>query len=162
MSFEIDAEVRYGDALLAAMTQFRRRSRTLLWGYGTLVAGFAVAGWISGSPAIWWGVLAMAILGALPPILMTWLTWRDFRASGGKALRTRYRVCESGVEVRAAGRVDWLTWEDIWQAGETRSSFLLSPTPHEQYIIPKRCCGECVAAQLRSVLRSVASLAERG
>lgn len=162
VSFEIDVEVRYADALLGAMTQFTRRSRTLLWGYGTVVAGFAVAGWISGSSAIWWGVLVMAIVGALPPMLMTWLTWRDYRARGGKALRMRYHVCESGVEVRAAGRVDWLTWEDVWQAGETRSSFLLSPTPYEQYVIPKRCCGERVVAQLRNVLRSVASHAARG
>ncbi len=144
------------------MAQFARRARTPLRGSWVLLGGMAVAGWLSGSPAIGWCALAMATLGGLPPILVAWPTWRDFRARGGKPLRMRYHVCDSGIEVRAAGRIDWLTWENLWEAGDTRRSFLLSPTPREQYVISKRCCGERAATQLRGMPRNIGSLAAHG
>lgn len=67
----------------------------------------------------------------------------------------RYHVC-------ATGRIDWLTWEDLWEAGKTRRSFLLSPTPREQYVIAKRCCSEGAVTELRDMLRNVSSLAASG
>ena len=153
-SLAIDAEIRYSDALLAGAAQFVRRARPGLAVYGLLLAASA-AGWLAGSAVSGWVALALAAAGAALPGAMAWLVRRDFRARGGKPLRLRYHVCGSGIEVQAPGRSDWLAWDDLWDVGETRRSFLVSPAPGEQYVIPKRCCGESVAGRLRETLRAL-------
>lgn len=157
----IDAEIRYSDALLAGAAQFVRRARSGLAVYGLLLAA-STAGWLAGSGASGWAAFALAAAGAALPGLMAWLVRRDFRARGGRPLRLRYYVCGSGIEVQAPGRCDWLAWDDLWEAGETRRSFLVSPGPGEQYVIPKRCCGAAMAGRLRETLLALGPASRRG
>lgn len=160
-SFEIVAEVRYADALLAALSQFRRRAPVALVIYGLALAASLAGSWVTGGAFFWLAGVAGA-LGCATVALVAWTTHRDFQRSGGRPLRMRYHVCSSGVEIRAAGRGDWVAWEDLWDAGETSRSFLLSPAPGEHYVIPKRCCDSAAASRLREALRGGASLAIRG
>ncbi len=150
-TFEILAEVRYGDALHGALAQFARRARAALAVYGASV-GLAVAAAAIWGGAVTWAAAVAAAPGCLALALACWLTRKDFRKSGGRPRRLLYRVAASGVEIRAAGRSDWIAWEDLWDVGETRRSFLLSPGPGQQYVIPKRCCRGSTPARLREAL----------
>ena len=152
-SFEIVAEVRYSDALFAALAQFRRRAPIALAVYA-VVFGLSAAGALTVGGRYVWLATFLAVAAAGLVSLVGWLTFRDFRSAGGRPLRMRYHVCGSGVEIRAAGRGDWVAWDDMWDAGETGRSFVLSPSPGEQYVIPKRCCDKETAAGLRQTLRS--------
>ena len=160
-SFEIVADVRYSDALFAALAQFRRRARVILVLYAASLAASVVGSWIVGGLYAW---LAVAMVGTGIGLvsLIAWLTFVDFRRSGGRPVRMRYHVCGSGVEIIAAGRGDWVTWEDLWDAGETSRSFVLSPSPGEQYVIPKRCCDREAAAGLRQAFRGSGAVPTRG
>lgn len=160
-SFEIAAEIRYGDALAAALSQCWRRAPTALAVYLTGLVALIVAGWLSRGELAW-----LAVVGAAPgvaAIAFVAATARlDFKRGGGRPLRMRYHVCGSGVEIRAARRSDWIAWDDLWGASETRRSFLLSPSPGEQYVIPKRCCDAGRAEALRELLgHALASRAGR-
>lgn len=160
-SFEIVAEVGYADALLGTLAQFLRRARPLLRAYAAVLAAALLAAWLAAGPLLWLPAL-LAAAGASAVAGAAWQARRDFRRSGGKPLRMRYHFCGSGIEIRAAGRGDWVAWEDVWDAGETRRSFLLSPGPGEQYVIPKRCCDADALAGLREALRLAGGLAARG
>lgn len=156
-SFEIAAEIRYGDALAAALSQCWRRAPTALAVYLTGLAALIAAGWLAGGALAW-----LAAFGAAPgvaAIAFAAATARlDFKRCGGRPLRMHYHVCGSGVEIRAARRSDWIAWDDLWGASETRRSFLLSPSPGEQYVIPKRYCDASRVEALRALLgRALAS-----
>ncbi|MDE0108521.1 MAG: YcxB family protein [Bryobacterales bacterium] len=150
-SFEIAAEVRYGDALAAALSQCWRRAPVALAVYLTGLVASIAAGWLSGGTLAW-----LAVVGAVPGVAVIAFvaaTARlDFKRGGGRPLRMLYHVCGSGIEIRAARRSDWIAWDDLWGASETRRSFLLSPSPGEQYVIPKRCCDAGRAEALRELL----------
>ena len=72
--------------------------------------------------------------------------------SGAGVARMAYRLSEAGVEIRRAGRTDWIPWDELWDAAETRRSYLLCPAPGEQYVIPKRCCDADARYGLRAVI----------
>lgn len=157
ISFEIAAEIRYGDALAAALSQCWRRAPAALTVYLTGLVALIVAGYLTGGALAW-----LAVVGAVPgvaAVAFAAATARlDFKRGGGRPLRMLYHVCGSGVEIRAARRSDWIAWDDLWEASETRRSFLLSPSPGEQYVIPKRCCDAGRAEALRQLLgRALAS-----
>lgn len=153
-SFEIAAEVRYGDALAAALSQCWCRAPTALTVYLAGLVALIAAGCLSGGALAW-----LAVVGAVPGVAgvaFAAATARlDFKRGGGRPLRMHYHVCDSGVEIRAARRSDWIAWDDLWAASETRRSFLLSPSPGEQYVIPKRCCDAGRAEALRELLGRV-------
>ncbi len=159
-SFEIDAEVRYADALSAALVQGWRRAPGALAVYCIAVPCLLAAAWLSSGALAWLAVIVGAP-GVAAVAAVAWLTRQDFRRSGGKPQRMRYHVCASGIEVSAARRSDWIAWDDLWDAGETRRSFLLRPSPGEQYVIPKRCCRDGAAAGLRAALVKGGALAGR-
>lgn len=152
-SFEIAAEVRYGDALAAALSQCWRRGPVALAVYLTGLVALIAAGWMSGGALAW-----LFVVGAVPGIaaiaFVAATAWLDFKRGGGRPLRMLYHVCGSGIEIRAARRSDWIAWDDLWGASETRRSFLLAPSPGEQYVIPKRCCEAGRAEALRELLGS--------
>ena len=150
-SFEIAAEVRYTDALAASLSQFWRRAPVTLVAYVTVVVALTAVGWLTAGALAWLALLA-AVPGLAALALVAWTTWLDFKRGGGKPLRMRFHVCGSGVEIYAARRSDWIAWDDLWGASETRRSFLLAPSPSEQYVIPKRCCDAHRAAALRELL----------
>lgn len=161
ISFEIAAEVRYGDALAAALSQCWRRAPTALAVYLAGLVALIAAGYLSGGALAW-----LAVVGAVPgvaAVAFAAATARlDFKRGGGRPMRMHYHVCDSGVEIQAARRSDWIAWDDLWAASETRRSFLLSPSPGEQYVIPKRCCDAGRADALRELLGRVpASRADR-
>ena len=151
ISFEIAAEVRYGDALAAALSQCWRRAPAALAVYLTGLVALIAAACLSGGALAW-----LAVVGAAPGVAAVGFaatTARlDFKRSGGRPLPMHFHICGSGVEIRAARRSDWIAWDDLWAASETRRSFLLSPSPGEQYVIPKRCCDAGRAAALRELL----------
>ena len=153
-SFEITALVRYSDALEATLSQCWRRAPGAVSLYLAVLAGLAAAAWLTAGALAWLAVMA-ALPGLAAAASAAWLARLDFKRSGGKPVRMRYRVCSSGIEIDAARRCDWIAWEDLWGASETRRSFLLLPSPGEQYAIPKRCCDESCAAALRALLGRV-------
>ena len=152
-SFEITVEVRYGDALAAALAQCWRRAPVALAVYLTGLAVLIGAAWLTVGTLAWLAATAAAP-GLAVIALVAWLTRLDFKRSGGKPKRMRYHVCESGIEINAGRRSDWIAWDDLWGASETWRSFLLSPSPSEQYVIPKRCCDAARAEALRRSLGS--------
>ncbi|MDE0625225.1 MAG: YcxB family protein [Bryobacterales bacterium] len=159
-SFDIHAEVRYSDALLASLACFRSRAPLVLWTYASALAGSLVGSWLVGGVFAWL-FPALAIFGAGTVALVAGLIRRDFRNAGGRPRHMRFHVCESGVEIRAAGRGDWVTWEDLWEVGETGRSFFFSPSPGELYVIPKRCCDATTVAGLRETVRGARGPATR-
>lgn len=152
-SFEIAADVRYGDALAASLSQCWRRAPAALAVYLTGLVALIWAAWFTVGALAWLAALA-AVPGLAAIALVAWMTRLDFKRSGGKAKRMRYHVCDSGIEINAARRSDWIAWDDLWGASETRRSFLLSPSPSEQYVIPKRCCDAARVEALRELLGS--------
>ncbi len=160
-SLEIVADIRYSDAVHATLAQFSRRARFGLWTYAVSLAVSMAAAWLVGG-ALAWLPAVLGAVGCAAVSLAAWVARRDFRKSGGKPLRMRYHICGSGVEILAAGRGDWVAWENVWDAGETRRSFLVSPGPGEHYVIPKRCCDAAAVESLRETLRSAGALAAGG
>ena len=150
-SFEIAVEVRYGDAVAASLSQFWRRAPVTFAVYLAVVTVLTAMGWLTAGALAWLAILA-AMPGVFAIAFVGWATWLDFKRGGGKPLRMRFHVCGSGVEIYAARRSDWIAWDDLWGASETRRSFLLAPSPSEQYVIPKRCCDAGRAAALRELL----------
>ncbi len=152
-SFEIAVDVRYGDALAAALSQCWRRAPVALAVYLTGLVALISAAWLTVGALAWLAATAAAP-GLAAIALVAWLTRLDFKRSGGKPKRMRYHVCDSGIEINAARRSDWIAWDDLWGASETGRSFLLSPSPSEQYVIPKRCCDVARIEALRELLGS--------
>lgn len=152
-SFDIVAELRYGDALTAALSRFARRASRVLALYVLVLLG-SVAGSVVWGGAFGWLATASAGSGIALVSLVALLARRDFGARG-KPRRLRYHFCDSGIEVLSAGRSDWIAWDDLWDVGETRRSFLFSPSPGEQYVLPKRCCRG-IERELRVLIRGAA------
>lgn len=151
-SFDIVAEIGYADALAAALSHPARKAPAVLATYTVLAASLAAAALLTDGVFVW---LAVGWLtpGATAVALVAWLTYRDFRARNGRPFHLRYHFCGSGVEILSGGRSDWIAWEDLQDGYETRRSFLLSPAPGQQYVIPKRCCGSA-ADDVRNALRA--------
>ena len=152
-SFDIVAELRYGDALTAALSRFAVRAPRALALYAVLLLG-SLAGCLVAGGAFGWLATALAGAGIAVVSLVAWLARRDFGIRS-KPRRLRYHFCGSGIEVLSAGRSDWIAWEDLWDVGETRRSFLFSPSPEEQYVLPKRCCRG-LERDLRALIRGAA------
>lgn len=152
-SFDIVAEVRYGDALTAALSRFVRLAPRVLGLYALLLLG-SVAGSLMAGGAFGWLATAIAIPGIALVSLVALLTRLDF-GFRGKPRRLRYHFCGSGIEVLSAGRSDWIAWEDLWDVDETRRSFQFSPSPGEHYVLPKRCCRG-IEQELRLLIRGAA------
>lgn len=152
-SFEIAVDVRYGDALAAALSQCWRRAPVALAVYLSGLGALISAAWFTIGALAWLAAIA-AVPGLAAIALAAWMTRLDFKRSGGRPKRMRYHVCDSGIEINAARRSDWIAWDDLWGASETRRSFLLSPSPSEHYVIPKRCCDAARVEALRELLGS--------
>lgn len=152
-SFDIVAELRYGDALMAALSRFARRAPRVLALYVLLLLG-SLAGTLVSGGAFAWIATVIAGSGIALVSLVALLARRDF-GSRGKPRRLRYHFCGSGIEVHSAGRSDWIAWEDLWEAAETHRSFLFSPSPEAQYVLPKRCCRG-IERELRGLIRGAA------
>ena len=152
-SFDIVAELRYGDALTAALSRFAVRAPRALALYVLLLLGSLAGSLVSGG-AFGWLATALAGAGIAVVALVACLARRDF-GGRSKPKRLRYHFCGSGIEVLSAGRSDWIAWEDLWDVGETRRSFLFSPGPDEQYVLPKRCCRGR-EGELRALIRGAA------
>ena len=151
-SFDIVAEIGYLDALAGALSQPARKAPAILAAYAVLAACLAAAALVVGDVFVWLAVGWFAPAAAAIA-LVAWLTLRDFKARNGRPVRLRYHFCASGVEILSGGRSDWIAWEDLQDGFETRRSFLLSPAHGEQYVIPKRCCGNA-ADDVRKALHA--------
>lgn len=151
-TLDIEAAVGFADAFLAWLALFLRRSRAGLTVCVVVCAAAAAAAGLSGDYLLLWIPAAPAAAGLLAVGFAARLTQMDFRARGGKPLRLHYHVCPSGMEAAAGGRSGWLAWEDLWDAVETRRSFLICPSPQEQYVLPKRFLDERGVALLRAFL----------
>ena len=147
-SFDIDAEVRLGDSLWAALWPPRRRvlvlSTCLALLFGGTLLGFDYFPWFFA-----FGVVLVVGVHAG----VAWLVHFEYEVSGGKPKRMRFHVCGSGVEVRGdRGRQEWIVWGDMLDVRETPLSFLLRPSQIEQYVIPKRCFDEDRRKKMREIL----------
>ncbi len=151
-TLDIDAVVGFGDAFLAAMTLFAKRARTGLVVYAVVVSLTCLAIWFFGAQWLLW-VLAPLVVGALLAVgFVARITQMDFRRRGGEPLRLHYHVCPSGLEATVGKHNGWMSWDDLWDSTETRSSFLLSPSPEEQYVLPKRYFDQDGIELLRGIL----------
>ncbi len=153
--FEVFAEIRPSDALRAALAQFIRRAPRLARAYLALFAMTLLSAILLGGSA-WFGWALVAVVGIATIAVLAWVSRLGLRARGGRPVRLLYHFCDSGFEVRLEGRSDWVAWDDLWDVGETGSSFLLSPSADTQYIVPKRACPDRVA-QIRGLLEAVAA-----
>lgn len=151
-TLDIDAVVGFGDAFLAALTLFLKRARKGLIVYGLVVSAICVAAWLSGAQWLLWVLAAALLLAALAVGFVARITQMDFRRRGGEPLRLHYHVCPSGLEAIAGERNGWMSWDDLWDSTETRRSFLLSPSPEEQYVLPKRYFDQQGIELLRAIL----------
>ncbi len=151
-TLDVDATVSFADAFLAAMALFLRRSRVGLIACAVVCALAAAAIWLTGAYRLTWIFTVPAAAALLAVGFVARLTQMDFRSRGGQPLRLRYHVCPSGMEATAGGRSGWLAWDDLWDAVETGRSFLLCPSPQEQYVLPKRCFDERGIKLLRGIL----------
>lgn len=150
-TLDIDASIGFADAFFASLSLFLRRSRAGLTACAVVCALFAAAAGLSGMYRLLW-IFALPTAAALLAVgFAARLTQMDFRARGGKPLRLHYHVCPSGMEATGGGRSGWLAWEDLWDAVETRRSFLICPSPEEQYVLPKRFLDERGIALLRAI-----------
>ena len=148
-SFEIDAEVRFGDSLLAALWPPRRRVITF-----SACLGFLFGGSLLGFDYFPWFFAFGVLIAVGVHAGVAWLVHYEYQAAGGTARRMRFHVCGSGVEVRGdRGRQEWITWGDMLDVRETPLSFLLRPSDIEQYVIPKRCFDSDRKKQMREILR---------
>ena len=160
-SFEIVTEIRFSDALSGSLFQFLKRARYGLLIYGLLFVGLAVTAQLIASNTLAVMALGLLLAGLSPMVLTAGLIIRDQRKSGGSHIEQRYHVCPSGIEVFAAGKNGWHAWEDLWDAEETSRSFLISPSPQEQDVVPKRCCSESVIRRVREYLQQTRILMAR-
>ncbi len=151
-TLDVDAAVGFADAFLASLALFLRRSRTGLIACAVVCALAAAAIGLTGAYRLAWIFVAPAVAALLAVGFVARLTQMDFRARGGGPLRLHYHVCPSGMEATAGRRSGWLAWGDLWDAVETRRSFLICPSPQEQYVLPKRCFDERGIELLRGIL----------
>ena len=151
-TLDIDAVVGFGDAFWAELTLFAKRARSGLIVYAVLLAGSSFAAWFTGRDWLSWVVAALLLIAVLAIGFLARITQMDFRSRGGEPLRLRYHVCPSGLEAIAGERSGWMAWDDVWEATETRRSFLLSPSPEEQYVLPKRYLNDDGIELLRGFL----------
>ena len=148
-SFDIDAELRFGDSLLAALWPPRRRAIA----FGICFA-ILFGGWLLGFDYYVWILALTALLVVAVHVGIAWLVHREYQVAGGTPNRMTYHVCGSGVEVRGdRGRQEWIAWGDMLDVRETPLSFLLRPSDVEQYVIPKRCFNGHRLMQMREILR---------
>ncbi len=150
-TLDIDAVVGFSDAFLATMALFLRRGRIGLT-VCAVVCVLAVAGGLSGAYRLSWIFAVPAAVALLAVGFVAHLTQMDFRSRGGGPLRLRCHICSSGMEATGGGRSGWLAWDDLWDAVETGRSFLICPSPQEQYVLPKRCFDERGIELLRGIL----------
>ena len=147
-SFDIEAEVRFGDSLIAAV--WPSRQRTLV--FGVCFAILAVGAWMGDGFYDWALVLAVLLVAGVH-IAVAWLLRLDYRQAGNRPKRICYHVCGSGIEVRDTGRrSEWVEWGDLLETRETPCSFLLRPSDVEQFVIPKRCCEGDRKERMREAL----------
>ena len=147
--FEIDAEVRFSDSLIATLWPSRQRGVKV----GACLAILAVGAWL-GEDLYDWAFAVAVFLVASVHAAVACLVYLDYRNAGSKPKRIRYHICGSGFEASdASDRSEWIPWADLVQARETPCSFLLRPSDVEHYVIPKRCCQGDRAEHLREALR---------
>ncbi len=145
---DVEAEIRLGDALLAAL--WPTRGRAMRFGICWLAVGCGA--WLGPEWFRWalysWTAWFVGLHGAA-----AWLVRRDYQAAGGVPRRLRYHVCGEGIEIRDAGRrSEWLPWEEVEGARETPASFVVRASATDQYVIPKRDCRGGRTGQLRRAL----------
>ncbi len=148
-SFDIDAEVRYSDSVIAALWPSRRRALV----FGVCFAILALGAW-RGDGFYDWALAAALVLVLGVHLAVVWLLRLDYRKAGSKPRSIRYHVCGSGIEIQGAGRrSEWVEWGDLVEVRETPRSFLVRPSDAEQYVIPKRCCDGDRTERMREALR---------
>jgi hypothetical protein len=66
----------------------------------------------------------------------------------------RYHFCADSLDVHSETRGGFLPWFAFHEAVETKSNFLLFLSPHEHYLIPKRCFRDPAEVEnVRALLR---------
>ena len=134
-SFNIDAEVRFSDSLIAALWPSRRRAFV----FGVCFAILALGAWQGDGFSDWALAAALLLVGGVHAVV-AWVLRVEYRKAGSRPKRMRFHVCGSGIEIQGAGRrSEWVEWADLVEVRETPRSFLLRPSRSEQYVIPKRC-----------------------
>lgn len=148
-SFDIDAEVRFGDSLIATLWPSGRRAMV----FGASFAILLLGAWTGD------GFYDLALAAAVLVVTgvhaaVAWVLHLEYRRAGGKPKRIRYHVCGSGIEIQGAGHSsEWVEWSALVEVRETPRSFLLRPSDVEQYVIPKRCCDGDRKERMREAVR---------
>ena len=156
--FDIDVEVRYRDALVAAVWPSRRRAVV----FAACFAVLAVGAW-TGDGFYDWAAATAVVLVAGVHLTAACVLRADYRRAGGRPRRMLFHVCESGIEIRGAGRRnDWIDWDDLAEIREIPGSFLIRPSGVEQYVVPKRCLDPGHTHRMREALRRFRNSAPTG
>jgi len=145
---DVEVELEVADVVHAALALFVRRARYAVAGYA--LALFVVLLLLEGPgdlqliPREILRPLAISLV-LLPAFLFGFIYWNtkgQFARSAKAARSMRYHFCADSLDVHAEARGGFLPWFAFHEAIETKSSFLLFLSPHEHYLIPKRCFRE--------------------
>jgi hypothetical protein len=142
---DVQVNLEVADVVKASCALFARRARYAIGAYCLLLVMVLLLleapEHLRTVPLTVLRPLAISLI-LLPAFLFAWVYWntRSQFARAGKAARTlRYRFCSDALDVHSDSRGGFLPWFAIHQAIETKSSFLLFLSPHEHYLVPKRC-----------------------
>lgn len=139
---EFTVELAFEDLFDAAWTLFLRRARVGVIVYGVVALGVAGAWALIPSN---WPRLPLHLLGALlvaAPLFVFGFLYRinqlDFQRSDPAQRRIRYKIGADGLQARSGKNLGIAAWDELWDAAESRRSFLVCVSPQEQYVLPKR------------------------
>lgn len=162
-TLDVRVKLELADALRGRLWLFWRRSRLLCGLYALFVTGYAVAkfkGIIDPLPGAGFGDSGAPLLAAmilLPAALLSAVyvgTKRAFDRAHRIHPVLRFHFCDGGVQIDSRRNSDWIAWEDITEAVESKSDFFVFPAPNEHYLVPKRAISAPDGVeQLREMLR---------
>jgi hypothetical protein len=142
---DVEVELEVADVVHAALALFVRRARYAVVGYvlalGMVLMLLEAPGGLQLIPREILRPLAISLV-LLPAFLFGFIYWntKGQFARSGKAVRSmRYHFCAESLDVHSETRGGFLPWFAFHEAIETKLSFLLFLSPHEHYLIPKRC-----------------------
>lgn len=168
---QVEVRLEVADVVHAAVALFVRRARYAVAGYALALCLVLLLLEAPGPRLVPLEILRpLGIsLVLLPAFLFGFIYWNtrgQFARSQKAARPMRYHFCADSLDVHSETRSGFLPWFAFHEAVETKSNFLLFLSPHEHYLIPKRCFRdpaevESVRALLREQMGPKAHLRKR-
>jgi hypothetical protein len=162
-SIEIDAQLGVNDVMRANYAPLLKgkRNRILVIVFALIFIVFPVVSFIlesrdqdaSGGTSRWLSLMLLAIVPFA--IGFTYfLARRSFYTNKSLQETFHYTFTEAGIDAAALSSSSRTSWENVWNALETRHDFFLFISDRVMYAVPKRCFTEEDIEGFRTLLRS--------